>query len=225
MARNAGQKYEDYIQDILKGKNLYPLIVKYDNDAGFIHRGVSYYIEVKNVKAHDFGQKKLKWNKFDGWQWNEKDEITDLYDGYKIIDRINKNFVPRKFTLPNDANFKEADREYDRVNFESGTIEINDFSAINSYYAKKECYYIQIEDRGFYYLERDKAVLGGNLLPFKPKITMRLRAKPHSTSNVSKQYDYSFFAVLIAYPKSVMASEYDIEPKINKKFPLIVKDL
>lgn len=223
MPKNQGQAYEENIRAILKGENLYPLIIKNDNDAGFIHRGVPYYIEVKNTNARDFGQKKLIWSKIGGWHWNKKDEITDLYDGYKIIDRISKNFVPKKFTVRNDGNFKDSDRQFDQKNFESGTIEINDFSAINRYYAKKQCYYIQIEGRGFYFLERNDAVLSGNLTPFTPKITMRLRAKRHHRL---PHYDYSFFAVLIAYPKSVRPSEYDIEAKKNNKnFPLIVKDL
>ncbi|MDQ6788055.1 MAG: hypothetical protein M3033_14720 [Acidobacteriota bacterium] len=222
MAINEGQVYEEKIRSILKEKDLYPPIIKHNNDAGFIHRGVPYFIEVKNTNAHDFGQKKLIWNQIGGWQWNKKDEITDLYDGYGIIDKIKKNFIPKKFTVRNDANFKSADREFDQTNFESGTIEIDDFTAINRYYAKKDCYYIQIEDRGFYFLERDDAVLGGNIQPFKPRITMRLRAKRHHRL---PHYDYTFFAVLIAYPKSVFSSRYDIEPQINKEFPPIVKDL
>lgn len=222
MSRNDGHAYEEKIRSILKAENLYPSIIKYDNDGGFIHRSVPYYYEVKNTNAHDFGQKKLVWNRIGGWQWNKKDEITDLYDGYKILDRISKKFIPKKFTVPNDANFKSADREYDQMNFESGTIEINDFNAINRYYAKKECYYIQIEDRGFYYLERDDAILDAKLPPFRPRITMRLRAKRHHRL---PHYDYSFFAVLIAYPKSVLPSEFDLDPETKKKFPPIVKNL
>ena len=219
MPRNAGQKYEEYIQNVLKEKGVYPLIIKHNNDAGFIHKNVPYYVEVKNSKAHDFGQKKLIWSKSGGWQWSQKDEITDLYDSYNIISRI-KNFEPKKFTMPNDASFKDEYKKTDQRDFESGVIELQDFSGINKYYAKKECYYIQIEERGFYYLERDEAVLSSLIPPFKPKVTMRLRAKTHHSF---PHYDYSFFAVLVAYPKSLKESNFDIEPKSNKKFPPIVK--
>ena len=123
MARNAGQKYEEYIQDKLKERDLYPPIIKHNNDAGFIHRNVPYYVEVKNSKAHDFGQKKLVWSESGGWKWNQRDEITDLYDGYKIIAPL-RSFRPNKFTFPNDANLTKEPKHFDQTEFETRNIEI-----------------------------------------------------------------------------------------------------
>jgi len=59
--RNRGQIYEDHIKSLLKERNLLPDSL-HENDAGFIHNGVVYYVEIKNQNAPDFGQKGLIWD-------------------------------------------------------------------------------------------------------------------------------------------------------------------
>ena len=64
---NLGQQYEKEILSLLRKRNLLPEDL-HGNDAGFIHKGNVYYLEVKNLLAPDFGQKGLVWSQDKGWE-------------------------------------------------------------------------------------------------------------------------------------------------------------
>jgi hypothetical protein len=221
MPLNDGQLYEKSIQKILSKKNLLPANLG-TNDAGFIQNGTDYFIEVKNRRAPDFGQKKINWNQASGWHWAEIDEITELYDDFGVLDLIDKKFKPRRYTVP-FHKFKALDRRFDQQNFEQSNIKLDKIEALYEFYARKNCHYIQIEDKGFYILGKDKAGLLRNK-PIKPlvkldaKPTLRLRAKRHHSF---PDYDYSFFAVIQIKRADIVPSNFDLEEKNGRLFPPI----
>lgn len=212
---NAGQIYEKKIQNLLKKRNLLPVDLKH-NDAGFYHNNVPFYVEIKNRNAPDFGQKKLEWSRAKGWQWSEKDIITELYDQLGVINHIDKNFEPRKYIVPHDK-FKQQEKSYDQKMFEKSGIILASTIYLYEFYARKDCFYIQIENKGFYYLKQDIANL---IVPqFIPTLTLRLRAKTHHSYPI---YNYSFFAVIQADTSKMLISQYDLEEKVGA-FPKISK--
>ncbi len=211
MPLNDGQLYEKSIQKLLKKRNLLPVDLK-NNDAGFIQNGIDYFVEVKNRRAPDFGQKKITWTVNAGWHWSEVDEITELYDDFGVLDLIDKKFEPRRYTVP-FHKFKSLDKRFDQKQFEQSNIKLDNIEALYAFYARKNCYYIQIEDKGFYILGEDKAKLLNNT-PAKPlvkldaKPTLRLRAKTHHSI---PNYDYSFFAVIQIKRSDILPSNFDLE--------------
>ena len=215
MAKNQGQHYEESIRNILRGRNLLPDELA-DNDAGFFHQGVAYYLEIKNKQAPDFGQKGLTWSSTESWQWREKDIMTDLFDQAGLLLQINRSFVPKKYTVAPDR-LTPGDKAYDQTQFKRHNIPLNDPKYVYEFYARKKCYYIQIEGKGFYYLKRDAAKL--NVPQFIPQLTLRMRAKTHHSIPL---YEYGFFAVLQAHIRTLPASPYDLEEKIGS-FPPLAK--
>ena len=213
MPFNQGQLYEQDIRNILKSRNLLPSDLK-GNDAGFIRNHVDYFIEVKNKIAHDFGQKRVNYDPLTKqWSWGEKDIVTDLYDAIGVIGKI-KDFEPRKYTVPTDR-FTKADKIFDQGEFKQNNITLDDTSYLYEFYARKGCYYIQIEGKGFYYLKTDAAAL--TVPQFKPELNLRLRAKTHHSTPA---YDYSFMVVLETRTKDMLASPFDLEGKVGA-FPSI----
>lgn len=210
---NLGQVYEKKIQDILESRGLLPGDLC-GNDAGFKHHGMDFFVEVKNRTASDFGQKKLTWTKQKGWEWSEKDIITDLYDKLGVIRYIDKNFVPRRYTVSANS-ISMLDKRHDQQQFEKRGIILDNPRYLYEFYARKNCYYIQIEDRGLYHLKNDIANL---IVPrFMPELTLRLRAKTHQSIPI---YSYSFFAVLQTQTNRMAKSLYDLEEKVGA-FPAI----
>ncbi len=215
MARDETQNYQDHIQGIIDQKDLSPAILLNENRVGFSRRGIDYYVEAKKSDPINFGKKKIIWTRFGGWNWKDQDEITDLLDGFGVLSRI-KNFQPKKFTERNDANYKKEFREYDQKNFHSAPIEVTNAGALYKYYAKKDIYYVQIEEVGFYYLERDKAFLDPTIPQFRPQIVAMLRTKlDHSLP----YHAYWFYAELIVNPNPILKSRYDLEMKAGRMFP------
>lgn len=214
MPKNLGQKYETTIQNILRNRNLLPKLLK-GNDAGFKHHGVRYFIEVKNVNAPDYGQKGLTWSEAAGWKWRKKDAITDFYDALGVTNYIDPNFKPRRYTVKKE-NITFQDKQFDQLNFEKSGIPLAGADCLFDYYAKKECYYIQVEGLGFYYMKRDIANL---VVPqFTPTLTLRLRAKTHHSN---PHHAYSFFAVINAHTNAVYQSMYDLEEAVGEFPPFV----
>ena len=204
---NLGQQYEKRIQDILKSRGLLPdNLCK--NDAGFKHYGANYFVEVKNRTAPDFGQKKLTWTKNAGWQWSEADSITELYDELGVLRYIDRNFVPRRYTVSANS-ISMLDKRFDQQQFEKKGIVLDNPRYLYEFYARKNCFYIQIENKGLYFLKNDIANL---LVPrFNPELTLRLRAKTHHSIPI---YSYSFFAVIQAKTHALLRSPFDLEEKV-----------
>lgn len=210
---NLGQVYEKKIQDILQSRGLLPDNLC-GNDAGFKHNGMHFFVEVKNKTAADFGQKKLTWTKQKGWEWSEKDIITDLYDKLGVMKYIDKNFVPRRYTV-SAGSISMLDKRHDQQQFEKRGIQLSNPRYLYEFYARKNCYYIQIENKGLYHLKNDIANL---VVPrFMPELTLRLRAKTHQSIPI---YAYSFFAVIQAQTNRMAKSLYDLEEKVGA-FPAI----
>lgn len=211
---NRGQKYERRVLDKLSYLGLLPDNL-YGNDAGFIHWGKEYFLEVKNATAPDFGQKGLVWDQSNGWTWRITDHITDYFDRINLIAFIDPEFIPQRYTKqPNMITIE--DKHFDQENFEVPNIPINDVELLYEYYARNGCYYIQIENKGFYYLKEDIASLG--VPKFMPKLSLRLRAKTHHSNPI---YNYSFFAVIRLQSRSFKNSPFDIDEKVGC-FPNIV---
>lgn len=218
MPRNQGQAYEDFINQLLEKRGLFPMHLKGNlegNDSAFLYKGRVYFLELKNNVAPDFGQKGLKWSENKGWEWTKKDEVTEMYDAFGVIDKINKNFKPNLFTKkPHEIT--DADRVYDQKAFEKN-IDLDQKSYLHAYYAGKNCHYIQVEDKGFYHLDQDVANLG--VPKFDPDLTLRLRAKVRS---LDRSYNYAFWAVIRVKTRSIRITKFDIEEKNNKIFPPII---
>lgn len=213
--KNRGHQYEDIIRDLLRRRKLLPDTLC-GNDAGFTHNGAPYYVEVKNRTAPDFGQKGLLWNSASGWRWRRDDIITDLYNHLGVIGLISSNFIPRRYSVP-EGSLTPQDRSHDQKQFERSGIALKNVNYLYEYYARKQCFYIQVEGLGFYYLKQD--VAGLNVPRFEPELTLRLRAKTHHSFPIHK---YSFFAVIQAKTNVLLPSVYDLEGKVGE-FPPIRK--
>ncbi|MHB8192630.1 MAG: hypothetical protein ACYDGL_05085 [Bellilinea sp.] len=213
--QNRGQQYEVHIRELLRNCNLLPANL-HNNDAGFIHRGKEYYLEVKNFTAPDYGQKGLIWKEDSGWGWRDPDNVTELYDQFGVKDFIDPNFIPKKHSKP-QSEITVSDKRFDQINFKKSNIDFGNPEKLYEYYARKHCYYIQIEEKGFYYLKEDIANLG--VPQFMPQLRLRLRAKTHNSIPI---HNYSFFAVIQINKKSVCQSIYDIDEKVGKFPPISV---
>jgi hypothetical protein len=217
MPLNQGQLYEEKIKQILRAGNLLPDNLE-GNDAGFVKDGIDYFVEVKNANAPDFGQKGLVWdNSLKIWNWRETDIVSQLYDSFGVMNYIDKSFIPRRHSIEPIENINELDRQFDQRSFEKNGIPLSNIALLHEFYARKSCYYIQIENKGLFYLKHDIANLGVPV--FSPQLTLRLRAKTHHSFPVHK---YSFFAVIQAKIKNLIVSPFDIEEKVGK-FPQITK--
>lgn len=219
MARNKGQNYEPHINKILEDKGFFPLHLRghlEGRDSAFIHNGVIYYLELKNNAAPDFGQKALRWNHRDGWTWTTEDEVTKMYDDFKVRERIPKSFTPNLYTV-SVKDFANSHRVADQRAFEQ-VIPLEQKHYLHKFYARKQVHYIQVEDRGFYHLEQDVANL--QVPQFDPDLTLRLRAKVRSSDSPN---NYSFFAVIRVKSKSIRKTTFDIEEGFGKQFPPFTK--
>ena len=219
MASNLGQLYEQKIRNLLRTKKLLPLILESNldgNDAGFIHKGVPYFVEVKNRTAPDFGQKGLIWEKSSKkWEWREQDVVSKLYDQFGAKKHIDKSFVPKRYSVEPLHKLTLADKKFDQKSFEKRGIVLTNLNLLYKFYARKSCYYIQIENKGLYYLLQDVANL--KVPRFVPELYLRLRAKTHHSSPT---YAYSFFAVMTARTPAMHQSAFDLEEKAGA-FPPI----
>jgi hypothetical protein len=223
---NKGLIYERKIKDILIQRNLLPSslaakLVATENDAGFLRNGKEFFLEVKNVSAPDYGARQIDYDPTTkNWKWNKMDAMTQLFDRIGILQKA-KAFVPRKFVKADDE-LTEADKIFDRTHFAHKVMEddldladlaTSGAGVLHEYYAKKSCYYIQIEGKGFYHLLNDPA--GLRVPQFLPQVVFRLRAKTHGSARIS---NYSFRVVITASRGTIINSGFDIENP--QKFPL-----
>ena len=213
---NLGDQYENDIFEVCKKKK----ILKKNSERGqassnsdliFVHQNKEYNLEVKADLNADFGQKYLNWSIESGWQWSKPDEVTDFYDQFNVIGLINNKFVPRKYTLDNDQ-ITEEDKIFDQRSFEKPNIEC-DIKGLYKYYKSKNCFYLQLENYGFYHLDSDIANL--DTAQFDGTVSLRLRCKTNHSIPIHK---YSFLAVLKMKKKPTI-SKFNLEN--DSKFPNI----
>lgn len=153
------------------------------------------------------------WNNENGWSWRRHDVITELFDDFGVFNHIDKTFIPRRYTK-DEEKITSDDRLFDQHHFEKRGIQLGNTNYLYEYYGRKNCFYIQIENRGFYYLQKDIANI--EVPQFNPDLTLRLRAKTHHSYPI---YKYSFFAVIQLGSRPVN-SIYDLEEKVGN-FPPI----
>jgi hypothetical protein len=219
---NKGDQYEDKITNILINKKILPEDYKRAgasnrSDIEIIYKKKKYKIEVKNKsKGADYGQKELKWSPKKKFYWTDKnpnDPIVKLYYDLNIIEKyIDKNFIPRRYSKKLNE-ITNADKKYDLKMCEK-TVKIS-LDALFLYYKNKNCFYIQVEKSGIYYLAQDIHKLG--VPRYDGEIGLRLRAKTRSSK---KPYMYGLLGK-IALLKKPTTSKFDIEELDERKFPFV----
>lgn len=218
--KNLGIKYEERINQILKDKRLQ---LKSTGSAGasdapdgyFWYNEHRYPLEIKSQNA-DFAQIELRWDDKCGFFFSENSKNIFFNKFFRnnsnFLEKINNTWLeaPRKFIK---EKLTQDDRNWDLDHF-SDIKEPIDISFVESFYNLKEpsVYYIQIENRGFFYLGRDVAKLGIPRINGKPYL--RARVKTRSASN-----NKWGFLVAIKMP-GIKSSEYDIESNKLRKFPI-----
>ena len=214
---NKGDAYEAKIHQICVQKGITPLScirggAGSNADLIFIHNKEQYNLEIKFDLAADYGQKMLRWEN-NAWRWCVDDETTRIYTGMGVLDILQKkNFIPNKHTIENLLLTQEH-KSFDQSSFES-SIDI-ETDKLFSYYAGKNCYYIQIGGYGFYYLAKD--ILNLDVPRFDGTLKLRFRAK---TIHSNPLHAYGFYAVLkVNQPPT--KSTYDIEELGGRQFPPI----
>ena len=216
---NKGDAYEYKIYDICQREKILPPNFKRagasdKSDIKILHKNVEYNVEIKADENADYGQKYLRWEKDTGWKWSIKDEITDLFDLINVKKFINKSFNPRKFSKTREK-ITINDKKHDQKNFERPDI-LCPIENLFTYYKNKDCFYLQLENYGFYHLEKDIANLGTK--KFDGQISLRLRAKTNHSKPI---YRYSFLAVM-KLSKKPTKSDWDFEERDGRKFPKIL---
>ena len=222
---NKGHKYEKKIVQILKNKGLMPNETSGagsgpGTDAVFIHRGKEFSIEIKNLPAAEFGQKRLipkyednQWK----WHWSEKKkslEITKYYTKIGVLDYLNKKkIIPNKHRKP-DSKLTINDIKKDQRSMAESKFRIPDTTIAMFYQDKAD--YVQIGGGyGFYHTKNDKAKLGTEKISAECKL--RFRLKRHNQIPIHK---VSFMAV-IRSRKLLKKSNYNIEENNDQTFPPI----
>jgi len=229
LGKNKGHRYEDEIFELLEKIGLlYPGTTS-DGMAGgvdavFCHLGKPYNLEVKNGLQADYGQKKFKWSKENGWDWSEHDDVTKFYTDHGALKFVsNRNITPRRYTIAKDKITVE-DGKADQKAFEYRDF-IVEAKALWNYYAEKGIHYIQVGDGyGFYHLDKDIANIG--TAHFDCEFILRFRGKYHD--RLDRQHgtldptpwNYSFFAVLKVKGKP-KRSKYNLEASDDQEFPPI----
>lgn len=214
---NRGDEYEDKIYKICESRGiLTPGTGRAGAGAGadisFYQLGYSHNLEVKADLGADYGQKMLRWNPEDGWEFCKDDELTRLYRHIGVLDEINPSFVPNRHSKDKHLLTQE-DKTYDQQSFEQ-SITI-DTERLFDYYRLKDTYYMQVGGFGFYHLDNDPLNLGTP--QFDGTLRLRFRAK---TIHSIPLYQYGFYVVL-KVDGSPVPSSYDIEEANGRDFPPI----
>lgn len=214
---NKGDSYEELVLEICRKKGIVPHSFQRAGAGGgadicFVHKGIPRNLEVKLDLSADYGQKMLKWNNTDSWQFCVDDKVTQLYKEIGVLARIDTEFTPRRFVTEREC-IDLADKRYDQKCFEQSCgIGINQ---LFDFYALKNTFYMQVGGFGFYHLFQDILNLGTP--QFDAKIWLRLRAK---TIHSKPTWKYGFYAVLKVKGKPT-PSHFDLEEKEGRLFPPI----
>ncbi len=218
--KNLGIKYEEKINRILKDKKLQLISTSSAGasdapDGYFWYNQERYPIEIKGKNA-DFAQVELRWDKKNGFFYSKKSKnpyfANFLMNNTEFLEEINKIWtdLPRKYT---NEKLTPEDRHWDLDHFKDIKKHI-DISYIERFYNLKEppVYYIQIQNRGFYFLGKDINSLRVPRINGKPYLRARVKTRSASSNKWG-------FLVAIKMPY-IKPSNYDIEEKNDRKFPI-----
>lgn len=200
------------------------------------------------------GTKHLDFGK-NGWYWQNEDSITKLYDGLGLINMIDPEFtpinantegLPRSEWLENRKSIiTKEDKQHDYKKFHKFIpcpLEI-----LFEYYRQKDCFYIQLEDSGFYYLHQDKFDLG--VPQFDGEMRVRFRHKTQHAHayfidnkkiGTKKEFEEkkekgigndfkvidtpwdTVFSVVMKLEETPTKSKFNLEEKSDQEFPNII---
>ena len=234
MGYNTGDTYEEKIFNICKDKNILPVGSSRAGAAGnkadiiFIHNQNNIFLEVKNSKNPDYGQKKLDYDSVTkNWMWVGDDDISKFYTELNLASNIDKKFEPIWYKKRHKVNGKYKafaneiytmeDFKSDQSSFKKANIEIP-LKALFKYYGIKNTFYIQIEGSGFYHLEKDIGNIGTD--KFDGEVSLRLRCK-HSGHTNNPPHACQFLGALKLSKKPTF-SKYDLEENLEQLFPPII---
>jgi len=209
-----GITYEKKINQILKVKQVQLVSTQSAGasdapDGFFWNIGTRYPLEIKGIGA-DFTQIELRWTKERGFFYSEKSKNADFRDFLlnnkpEFLERINNEWTktPRKFNVENPT---KEDRLWDVHNFKDIKDPV-DVLFVECFYNLKNppVNYMQIENRGFFYMDEDIAGLG----------VPRINGKPYLRARVKTRNKILWgFLVAIKMPY-IEKSNYDIEEKVG----------
>ena len=149
-----------------------------------LHKDNDIPIEIKKCKTPDWMQCSLKYdNVLERWVGSNKNKIPsqskqileDLIAKYRLFNGNIPPFINNDITYSEWKNIKKNTTDYNDVYFECPNTTIRDL------YRAKNCYYIQISNKGLYHLGED--ICEFNVPEFICEQRLRLRIKIHSTKN------------------------------------------
>lgn len=215
---NEGDAYEREIYEICEQRGvLLPGFTRAGAGGGIDiklqHYGRATNLEVKLDLRADYGQRYLKWDERNGWQFCVIDEVSEMYEQLGVLSHIDPLFIPRRHSIAKEALTQE-DKTFDQQSFDK-RIEIPTQQLFH-YYNAKDVHYIQIGNYGFYHLDND--YLGLGTPQFDGDLKLRFRAKTISSDRI---YRYRFLTVLkvVSHPSP---SPFDIKEESGKSFPPII---
>jgi len=221
MAGEQGFLYEGRIHQKLKAKKLVPAGFTPAGsdpnapDAMFIYGGQNNKLEVKLDLKADYGQGSFEYSNgrwiLGGAKTAAADELRSLMRAVGIEAFANKQWGPKgppnKGTVDN-KDFTQEMVSSDYARFKDAFLSIPS-SALHSYYAAKQTYYIQIGGYGLYYMAANPA--GLPVPQFNPGLRIRIRLKRGGSTPI---YNYRFTTALQITSKPPK-SKYDIDKGIG----------
>ena len=216
MAGQGGFLYEGRIHQKLKSKNLVPSGFSPAGsnpnapDCMFTHEGASYPLEVKLNLAADYGQGTLVYK--DGWTLGgaktvAADEMRSILTSVGTVNFANTQWglrgAPNKGVVPNNEITQQMVTD-DYRRFTDKFLSVPS-SALHSYYAAKNTFYIQIGDYGMYYMGGNPA--GLPIPQFTPVLRIRIRLKRFRSTPI---HNYGFTTALQVTQKPARSS-YNID--------------
>jgi hypothetical protein len=141
-------------------------------------------IEIKKCKTPDWMQCSLKYdNVLEKWIGSNKNKIPlkskqileNLIENYTLFNGNIPPFINNNITYPEWKNIKKYTTDYNDMYFDCPNTTIRDL------YRAKNCYYIQISNKGLYHLGED--ICEFNVPEFICEQRLRIRIKIHTTKN------------------------------------------
>ena len=188
-----------------------------------LHKDNDIPIEIKKCKTPDWMQCSLKYdNVLERWVGSNKNKIPsqskqileDLIAKYRLFNGNIPPFINNDMTYSEWKNIKKNTTDYNDMYFECPNTTIRDL------YRAKNCYYIQIFDKGLYHLGED--ICEFNVPEFICEQRLRLRIKIHSTKN-SKGF-CSLSVILSPQPVNIKLlenSQYSLDDIKNLPINLV----